>query len=457
MKVSSRILQAFEHVPEAGHYVVALSGGLDSVVLLHAFRLFKPSVSLEVIHVHHGLSPNADHWARHCQGICEALSIPCYIKKVSVSNEGEGLEAAARKARYAVFESCLNQGEVLLQGHHQNDQAETVLIRALRGSGVKGLAAIPVSRSLGCGALVHRPLLEVSRQDLLSEAKRLGLEWVEDESNTDRGFDRNYLRHEVLPVLEGRWPKAVAALAQVSKNAAETQGFIEAWCARQFEGALLTQRDDESLVLNIASLLNYSATEQKLLLRAWIDRCAYPQPSARIFDRIFAELIPARPDASPVLRWGECELRRYAGALFCQPKAPVLNQAYQLSVCFEQFGEQHELSLPCKTLSCVYAERDADVAQTYASVCIAVPEGGFELTLKSRRGGESLKLHPGRPGRSLKSLFQASAIPPWQRDAYPLIYINGDLAAVGGLWVGADFHANSASPVLSICVKTARF
>ncbi|KZY31378.1 MULTISPECIES: tRNA lysidine(34) synthetase TilS [unclassified Oleiphilus] len=450
MKVSPVILQALKRVPESKRYVVALSGGLDSIVLLHTFRLLNPSLALSAIHVHHGLSKNADDWARHCQQVCQELSIPCYVERVSVTASGEGLEAAARKARYEVFERLLNDGDVLLQGHHQNDQAETVLIRALRGSGVKGLSAIPPSRLMSCGTVIYRPLLEVSRRALELEAEGLGLKWVEDESNSDSVFDRNFLRNEILPLLEQRWPNSTEALAQVACKASETQSFIDDWCVKQFDSGLLLERAQGEKVIDISVLSSYRERDQKILLRAWIDNFDCPQPSERILGRVFTELISAKPDANPIVQWSGFELRRYLGGIYCQRKPVGGSESYSETRQFKRRGQVYNVEIAAQNISCAYESGDVSMQADSGRIQLAVPGAGFELQIKSRAGGESLRTRPDGPGRSLKSLFQEAGIPPWRRDTYPLIYIDGVLAAIGNLWIGAGFHAESGLPVLSV-------
>lgn len=448
--ISSKVLQALKSVPDAKRYVIALSGGLDSALLLKSFRLAHPSLSVIAIHIHHGLSPNADAWANHCEALCESLSVPCYIERVSVVNSGEGIEAAARKARYAVFEEHLVPGDVLLQGHHKNDQAETVLLRALRGSSVKGLSAIPVERGLSNGAKIYRPWLNLSRNELEEEAAKLELEWVEDESNSDDAYDRNFIRQNVLPLIEERWPKAVESLVRVAENASEAQGFIEDWCARQFESGLQGSSFDGAKTLEIESLQTYSVREQNMLLRAWIESLGFPQPSSRIFERIRTELIPARADASPIIQWEEYELRRFDGEIYCSRKIAKLDLPYQKSLSFPYLGSNAVCEVSGQKIELNYDLFDADVQVSSNQISIRVPKEGFELELRSRSGGESIKLYQNRPGRSLKSLFKEAKVPPWLRETFPLVYVNGVLAAVGVRWRDANFGPKREEAALTI-------
>ena len=214
----ARILeQRLAGQPLPSSYLIAYSGGMDSHVLLVALAELSSSrpnfPALRAVHVHHGLSPYADDWADHCQSICQNLGVELVVHWVEVASHQASLERAARVARYQVFESVLKPGEILLQGHHQDDQAETLLLRLLRGTGVDGAKAIPAQRRLGAGE-VFRPLLDFSREQLAQYARHQQLQWIEDESNQDTGFDRNYLRHQVLPLLQQRWPAASKVLAR---------------------------------------------------------------------------------------------------------------------------------------------------------------------------------------------------------------------------------------------------
>jgi tRNA(Ile)-lysidine synthase len=428
VELSMRLVQALRQVPSASHYVIALSGGLDSIALLHGFRLVHPTLPLSAIHVNHGLSPNADEWAAHCQGVCQALAIPCHIERVTVVAEGEGIEAAARKARYEVFEQCLSSGEMLLQGHHQNDQAETVLMRALRGAGPKGLSAIPQERLLKNSARVYRPWLNISRLELSHEAKRLGFSWVEDESNEDLGFDRNFIRHEILGKLEQRWPKAINSLASVAERAKETQGFVDAWCEQNF--ARLEVKTCWGASISLAGLLGFTLAEQRMLLRYWFDSLAVSQPPERIFDRIWSELINARQDALPILEWQGGVLRRYSGALFYQASIVLEDFVFSERIEFKSLGQKSVVVLPFGevTLS-LCAARPEHKEENSRRLFVSVPSEVFALTVSSRQGGESLVVDRGGVPKSLKKLYQQYDVPTWERQRLPLFSVDEVLVA----------------------------
>ena len=207
---------------------IAFSGGLDSTVLLHLLADLAKHHSLpalSAIHIHHGLQAAADAWPQHCQSVCDTLGVPLLIERVSVQ-PGASLERAARDARYAVFSALTQADDVLLTGQHRDDQAETLLFRLLRGAGVRGLGAMPQQRPVGQGTLI-RPLLDVARTELERYAKAHQLRWIEDPSNQDRQFSRNYLRHQVMPRLTGRWPQAQASMARSATHLREAQGLLD--------------------------------------------------------------------------------------------------------------------------------------------------------------------------------------------------------------------------------------
>ncbi|MGM0572056.1 MAG: tRNA lysidine(34) synthetase TilS, partial [Pseudomonadota bacterium] len=212
------------NLPPHSRIRIALSGGMDSVLLLHvAASLYAGTDRLSAVHVNHQLQPNADQTERFCQQVCGELGVPLDIRRVVVrSRQGAGkdtggIEEAARHARYQVFEDILVPDELLLMAHHGDDQAETVLFRLLRGTGVAGLGGMPGSRPLGEG-LLYRPLLAFSRGELQAWATEKGIDWVEDPSNTDERFDRNFLRQTIMPLLKARWPSLISRIGHSARS-----------------------------------------------------------------------------------------------------------------------------------------------------------------------------------------------------------------------------------------------
>lgn len=295
------------HVDPDERLCVGLSGGCDSVVLLHVLTALGLGNRLHAVHVHHGLSPNADAWANFCLDYCDTLGIPLALHHVNVdASDGQGLEAAARKARYAAFAECT--GECILLAQHRGDQAETVLFNLLRGAGVTGAAAMPSVRRLGRLRLM-RPMLDVSRREIESYATERGLAWVDDESNLDRSLTRNFLRHEVLPAINGRFPAAELALAQAANNFSEASGLLDElaaidWC-----------RVGEGDAARLVELRTLSLPRIKNLLRYRLRLLSWQVPVATRLDEFARQLQSAGPDRHPELDLIDGRMRVARGLL----------------------------------------------------------------------------------------------------------------------------------------------
>ena len=297
---------------QARSLLVGLSGGLDSTVLLHALAQARGDRSgLRALHVHHGLLPQADAWREHCRRLCADLGVEFVLSRVEVErNSGLGLEAAARQVRHAAFASALREGEALVLAHHRDDQAETVLLRLLRGSASGGLAAMRAERSFGDNTLL-RPLLGVDRADLLAYAQARGLAWCEDPSNADTGPDRNFLRHRVLPLLGERWPQASIALSRSAALLEEDAGLLESEAARRLD----TLVQDEETSLDATGLLAMDGAWRARVLRLWLERLGLPPLSADAPALIAQQVLGAEPDRVALYRWSGAELKRWRGCL----------------------------------------------------------------------------------------------------------------------------------------------
>lgn len=412
-------------LPSAREYCFALSGGLDSVSLLSLLVpiLRARGAVLRAIHVHHGLSPNADAWADFCLNLCRELNVSCQLHKVQVKPDGAGLEAAARQARYQTFEHELRSGEVLLQGHHQDDQAETVLLRLMRGAAPSELVAIPQSRSLGQGSL-FRPWLGVARQTLLTAAEQAGLRWIEDESNQDLALDRNYLRHAVLPVLAERWPQARAALARVALQARQQAQLLDQLLAPSLATAL--RMTPFGPVLRLDALRSLSDLHRNALIRRWLESISVPQIPAAILQRLEREVLAARADASPELRWGQHTLRVYRGDLFYVTAAETSNQSHlfaqtDLPLSVELNGWRVELA---ESEGCP----DTDASALAAVLAVLPDEGFFEL--RGKRQNDALRLHSGQH-QAMQRVCQDLGIPPWWRASWPMLFVGDVLICAG--------------------------
>lgn len=398
-------------------YVIAFSGGLDSTVLLHALVSVREQlgISLLAIHIDHGLQEDSAAWSEHCRDVAEGLGVDYLCRAVTVQLEsGKGPEASARDARYSALHAELSYNDWLLSAHHQEDQAETLLLNLVRGGGPAGLAGIGAIRRFGPGWLA-RPLLETSRAALSEYANREALHWLEDPSNADRRFDRNFLRHEVVPRLKSRWPDISARLNRSAKHAGEASELL----------ASLAEMDLESLGgrperLPIDGLLGLATARQKNLLRHALRRLGLSTPTAIQLKRILAEVIPARRDAQPLVTWPGASVRRYRNNLYLLPEK-LVESPLSVSVSTAEVP----LGTGLGVLQFVPGARRGLSERFLAR----------EVQVRFRQGGEKFQPIGQTHTRKLKKLLQEEGIVPWMRDRLPLIYAGEVLIAVGDLWL----------------------
>jgi len=397
---------------QAPAWHIAFSGGLDSTVLLHLLADYArthPAPPLRAIHIHHGLQPAADAWPAHCKHVCANLGVELRVIHVQVA-PGASLEQAARDARYAAFTNVVGPGEVLFTGQHRDDQAETLLFRLLRGAGLRGLTAMPAQRPLGQGSLA-RPMLAIARQQLHAYAQAQGLTWIEDPTNSDTAFARNYLRCEVFPVLQQRWPQASQNLARCAEHLGEAQGLLDevaqADLAKAEEGAAAAWVGLDSLALAVLAAL--SPARQRNALQYWLSHRTR-LPDARHWAG-WADLRDAAADAQPTWRLADGRLLRSNGRIWWLSgdwlQAPQGEFAWADSAC--------ELALPGN-----------------GSVRLTAPKPLAGLTVRYRQGGEVLEL-AGRGRRDLKRLLNELQVPPFVRSRLPLLYQGERLLAVANL------------------------
>lgn len=403
-----------------GKIVIAYSGGIDSQVLLHLCAHqadLKPKIV--AVYVHHGLQAAADAWESHCRQQTEALGVAFICLKVDAqAKNGESPEAAARHARYQALQGLLQSNEdLLLLAQHREDQLETVLLQLFRGAGVQGLAAMPASAPFGPGTML-RPLLNVAKAEIQAYAMTHELQWVEDPSNQSHDFDRNYLRHAVIPLLKQRWPALDKTVARSAQHCAEAAELLNAWGC----DALADIVDPKTNSLSIARLSGLSETQTNWLIRLWLQSLGLKPPSQAQLQSIKKQLIDARSDANPQISIQHHTLKRYRQALFLLPASRSFNAPAE---CYWQPRQSILLLTNGFALTRLTASSGIEQTLWHAS----------KIVVKPRSGGEKLKL-PGRDGQHcLKKLYQEAGIPPWERDTRPLLYLNGRLAAVPGLWV----------------------
>ncbi|KTC48271.1 tRNA(Ile)-lysidine synthetase [Pseudomonas fluorescens ABAC62] len=410
--LAAKLLHSLAPWRNAPAWHIAFSGGLDSTVLLHLLVTLANTETLpplSAVHVHHGLQAAADAWPTHCQSICDNFGIPLRVMRVQVGR-GASLEQAARDARYQAFIEVTGAGEVLLMGQHRDDQAETLLFRLLRGAGVRGLAAMPMQRSFSGGHLV-RPLLDVSRAALEAYALEHRLTWIEDPSNADSRFSRNYLRHRVLPVLTERWPQACASLARTAEHLGEARGLLDELAQMDLQAA--NQPSSCAWLslpsLALAPLRNLSDARQRNALRHWL------APLTRLPDSnhwaSWDSLRDAKNDAQPCWRLADGELHRCGERIWWVPS----NWSEFSDATVSWFDPQNPLELP---------------GNGVLSIIGKAPEGPVEV--RYRQGGEVLDV-PGRGRRDLKRLLNESELPGFVRGRLPLLYQGGQLLGVPSL------------------------
>jgi tRNA(Ile)-lysidine synthase len=402
---------------------LGLSGGLDSVVLLHALVALRGRhpFLLNAVHVHHGLSPHAEAWADFCTRVCAANGVELAIHRVRIPpNDAAGPEATARRERQAVFAGL--DTDFLVTAHQQDDQAETVLLQLLRGAGPKGLAAMGERQTrAGWGAVHLRPLLNCPRGEVLGYAQAHGIEWVDDESNLDTRYRRNALRHDVMPLLATHFPGSRATLARAASLQAEAAQLLDELAWIDAAAGIADERLDCSVLAALSPL------RARNLLRHFVERQGLVMPNARRLGEALHQLLDARADARVRVVIGGRELWRFRGGAYLVPPAPK-------PVAPVRWRGEPLLAVPAagvsvrmETLQGGGIKRDVLAAG--------------EVTLGVRRGGERLRLHPGGPHRSLKKLLQEYDVPPWQRDRLPLLWCDGRLVWAAGIGIDADVQA----------------
>ena len=408
----------------SGELLIAFSGGLDSTVLLHALaaRDAPRRGSVRAVHINHQLHPDAAAWQEHCARIANELEVPFMAERVAIAAKPkEGVESAARTARYEALRSILRPGETLVTAHHADDQLETVLLALMRGSGVDGLAAMPGCRRFGTGWHL-RPLLEYARDALAEWAQAQRLTWLDDPSNDSTRFDRNFLRSAIVPRLRERWPSVAHSVARSAAHLGEAAHLLNEVAAHDFGASTLGQ------CLKVAALRTLDPPRRRNLLRYWLAACGARPPSTRKLAALEHDMLVADDDRSPCVDWDEVEVRRHRGLLYCIGRLPT-NEP-------NEFDWNWTFPLPLGQHSGLLR---AEIAHGQGIARAKLPNS---VRIGARRGGESLRL-PGRAHhRSLKNLLQEANVLPWWRDRLPLVFVDDALVAVADLWVNAEFAAD---------------
>ena len=406
-----------------GVVYIAYSGGLDSQVLLHLALELRREVPIELqaLHLNHGLSDHAQAWQSRCAAQCAQYAIPLRCHEVMLDRSAGNIEQRAREARYSWFEELLKPGDVLLTAHHRDDQAETMVLRLLRGSGVRGLSGIPRERELGRGRIV-RPLLDHDKAELQDYAEHHGLTWIEDESNYSIAFDRNYIRHQVLPALVQRWPQAVRQLALSSRNCSEDQGLLDALADMDIErmsggeAPLLLERAPPLQLSGFRGLSK--ARQRNVLNRVLRPMLSYPVPLEQMNEWL-RQIGQATPESRPRLLLTQVMLAVHDGRIhFTCPPDPR----------WSAYSRKWRTDTPLSVLNGAFSLRLVERRlAAHGDVEGLGFQPGDEVCVCSRRGGERVQLPGEAFSRSLKKLYQEKRIAPWLRDNMPLITLEGHL------------------------------
>ncbi len=419
----SRLAELQDDRPQ--RYLVAFSGGIDSTALLHALAAgFEDhQTPILAIHINHGLHEDAHAWETHCRESAATLDVQFVSRVVEVDQEsGLGLEATARQARYDAFRDIVEKGDWLLSAHHEDDQAETLLLNLMRGSGLAGLAGIGELQRFGDGMLA-RPLLGVSGESITAYAEQQELRWIDDPSNLDTRFDRNFLRREVVPALAKRWPGVVQRLGKSAELASEASALLNDLAQLDLANIATGLKADK---LDIDGLKSLSEKRQRNLLRYAVKQCGLPPPPATRLYQATQELIPAREDAQPLVAWPGAEIRRYRDKLYLLAEVPDVDALEPGKLTAD--GDWLDLGVGSGQMR-LEAGVDGGID------CDAV-EGG--LALRFRQGGEEFCPVGRRRTHKLKKLLQEDGVVPWMRQRIPLLYSGECLVAVGDLWIAAN-------------------
>lgn len=410
--------------------VVAYSGGIDSHVMLTLLNQLNQNkeqpLPLDAVYINHNIHKDSASWGDHCRAICQSLSIPFMKIDVDAKPEkGESPEEKARNLRYQAFSGEMQAEDWLVTAQHMEDQTETLLLQLMRGSGATGLSAMPTKRSLGKGEH-HRPFLNVSKQQIESYATEHALQWIDDPSNTDMTISRNYLRSSVLPIIKRHWPEATKLINRSAAWLAESTELMEDLAKQDFD-----QCSEETISLNIGEMTKLSHVRQKNLLRYWFHISGLKRPGNEKLTLIFQQIVNAKNDAVPYLKWQESRLMRYNQKLYLVPEWPTIDPQWRL-----KWDAQSSVSLS-GDWAVLNVER-------FLGKGLSPRFLKQHVTLQLRGGGEQCQPTERARNRSLKKLFQEYSVPPWLRHRWPLLYWGEKLIAVPGLFVCKGYEANDA-------------
>ena len=403
---------------------VALSGGVDSVVLLHLLHQLQKThhYTLKASHVHHGLSKNADKWVKFCEKLCTKLSVPLDVHYIKLPQKKSlGIEGEARRLRYEKL--LQSKTDLIVLAHHEDDQAETFLLQLIRGAGVKGLSSMA---HFDDSRRLWRPLLNTSRTDIESYAKKHQLKWIEDESNQNIDFDRNFIRSKVLPILKSRFSHIIKVISRSTSHLAEAQYLLDDLAKIDLKSYLKSNNYKHKL--QVKTLDQLSNSRAKNVLRYWLEINDQLMPSKDLLDELLRQVLTAKKDAELKIQLSkDFEIRRYKDEIYIAEK----NQKGQKNYEIIWKGES-EILLPNGAQLNFKKVKGRGINFKFLD--------NQKLRIRNRQGGESFKPDSKRPTKKIKQLLQESDLPPWEREFLPLIFIGGELASVPNFGIDIKFQ-----------------
>ena len=405
-------------------FCIAFSGGMDSTVLLHVMKnIIDEKSQIRAIHINHNIVDNSKVWTRTCKSICKNFGIDIEIISLEVTHNGYGLEAAARDERYKKLKEKLYENEYLLTAHHEEDQMETVFLRMARGTGLDGLQGINEKYSFGEG-IIFRPMLEVSKTSVMDYAKEHQLKWVEDSSNQDTHFDRNFLRKKIIPQFRERWPSIASSVSRLSQLSAQNIKILNQ-IAEEDIGPIANMNE-----LPLAKLLDKSFERANNMLRYIILANGMSIPSMKTLQDGLKEMLDPETDKS-VIAWKDYCIRKYKNHLYFLSNSDLEPNKVDVRIPWE-IGKTVNLGENIGSIEATFIHGDG----------LSIEKCENKLTISYRQGGELIKPIGHRINKSLKNLFQENQILPWMRDKIPLIYYQDELVSVADLWFNQNYVAS---------------
>ena len=404
---------------------LALSGGVDSVVLLHLLHQLqnRQNFTLKASHVHHGLSKNADKWVKFCEKLCTKLSVPLDVHYIKLPQKKSlGIEGEARQLRYEKL--LQSKTDLVVLAHHEDDQAETFLLQLIRGAGVKGLSSMA---HFDDSRRLWRPLLNASRTDIETYAKKHKLKWIEDESNQNIDFDRNFIRSKVLPILKNRFNHIIKVISRSSSHLAEAQYLLDDLAKIDLKNYVKSNNYKHKL--QVKTLDKLSNSRAKNVLRYWLEINDQLMPSKDLLDELLRQVLTAKKDAELKIQLSkDFEIRRYKDEIYIVQK----NQKGQKNYEIIWKGES-EILLPNGAQLNFKKVKGRGINFKFLD--------NQKLKIRNRQGGESFKPDSKRPTKKIKQLLQESDLPPWEREFFPIIFVGDELACVPNFGIDQKYQA----------------